>query len=300
MTTESQAAPVTGINKKAAPPAEVVLPAAYYALLLAEVAALVALAVLAPEQSGSGRYSYLLGWAGTASMVLMHIYSLRRRLKAMRGLGRLRSWLHLHIFLGLQGALFVTYHSLHLHQAKSIQGLNILCVAIVVASGLFGRYLYALIPKSLAGDRLNAKQIEAELADLKGVGGHVPTPEVAAAIAACEQDAPTLTGRVPLLRILGEDLRARRALRQLERALADRQTQLLALHSEREDREKLEAFVAATRRRVMLARRLATFNAAERLFRGWTILHKPLTFILLGATILHVLGHYIYSAGMTG
>ncbi len=280
---------------------EVVLPAAYYAILLAEVAALAVLHHYRPEQAGSERYSYLLGWAGLGSMTVMHVYSLRRRVKAMRTWGRLRTWLHFHIFMGLQGALWVTYHSLHLRDAASVQGINIACVAIVVSSGLFGRYVYALIPKSLAGERLTAKQVEEELHALEGACQAAPTPELAAAAAAYEKDRAPLVGKVSLLRLVGEDLRARRALRDLERAFRDRGAQrLLAKRTEREDRERIEAFLACVRRRTMLLRRYATFEAADRLFRGWHLLHKPLTYLLAAATLLHVVGHYMFAAGMSG
>jgi len=128
----------------------------------------------------------------------------------------------------------VTYHSLHLHDARTIQGANIICVYVVVASGIFGRYVYSLLPKSISGDRLSARQIEAELAELGKMEG-----------------------------------------------------------AEAEMR-------AVMRRRDMLRRRLATLSKAERVFRYWTILHKPLTFILLAATLLHILAHYMYSSGMSG
>jgi hypothetical protein len=49
-----------------------------------------------------------------------------------------------------------------------------------------------------------------------------------------------------------------------------------------------------------LARRLAMLTAAERVFRNWTILHKPLTYILAGAVVLHVISHYIYAAQFSG
>ena len=286
--------------KPSRPPPEVVLPAPYYALLLVEVVALIVLSRLLPEESGGDRVSYALGWAGTGSMVLMHVYSLRRRIRAFRDLGRLAAWLHFHIFCGLQGAILVTYHSLHLHEARSIQGLNIFVVAVVVVSGMFGRYLYAYLPKSLSGERRSAREVETELEALASVGGLAPTPELAQAVAAYVGGAPKLDRRVGLMALVREDLRARRALETLEREFDSRRAQLLlAVQSERDDRERLDAFVVAARRRVLLIRRLATFDVAERLFRAWTLFHKPLTFILLGATLLHVLAHFIFAAGMS-
>src|SRR5262245_34269139 len=122
---------------RVAPPGEAVLPAWAYALLLVEALGLVWLHTAHPEESGGEHYGYVLGWAGLASMLVMQVYSLRRRVRAMAGMGKLRSWLRFHIFLGLQGAMLVTYHSLHLHNLKTVQGANILCVGIVVASGIF-------------------------------------------------------------------------------------------------------------------------------------------------------------------
>jgi hypothetical protein len=214
-----------------APPREAVLPLWGYALLAAELGGLVWLHHAHPEESGGDRYGYLLGWTGLMSMVVMHVYSLRRRIRAMAGWGRLRSWLRFHIFLGLQGALLVTYHSLHLHDVKTVQGANIICVAVVVLSGIFGRYVYSLLPKSISGDRLSTQQIEAEIRQLSAAN---------------------------------QDVRA------------------------------------VVKRREMLQRRLATLSSAERVFRYWTILHKPLTFILLAATVLHILAHYMYASGMSG
>jgi hypothetical protein len=41
-------------------------------------------------------------------------------------------------------------------------------------------------------------------------------------------------------------------------------------------------------------------TAADRMFRNWHLLHKPLTFILLGSVVLHVVAHYIYAAQFSG
>lgn len=279
-------------KKVAAPPAEVVLPVAYYALLITEVVALAVLHELRPDESGGVGFASLCGWAGTASMLLMHVYSIRRRVRALRHLGRLGTWLHFHIFMGLQGALLVTYHSLHLHVAASIQALNIACVLVVVLSGMIGRYLYSLIPKAQSGERLSALEVERELSSL-AADAEPPTPALGSAMASLAGTAAAKGGTVGLPRLIAEDAGARAALRDLERALRD---------ARRAGAEvaRVDAFAAAARRRVLLSRRLVTLAAAERVFGGWTILHKPLTFILLGATLLHVLAHYMFGAGIGG
>jgi hypothetical protein len=267
-------------------PSEAVLPRIGYALLLLEAAALAAYYATHKVAPGD-RVGHAIGWAGTGSMVLMHVYSLRRRVRALSGWGRLSAWLRLHIFLGLQGALLVTFHSLHLSQLANFSGATIVLTLIVVASGSLGRYLYSWLPRSLTGERLSAREIEAELAALQPLvaAGAVEHADVAGAAAALER-MPALTGRMSLWGLIGEDRRTRRGLAALDRALANARR---APHG-----PELAGYAAALRRRAALTRRLAALTAAERMFRNWHLFHKPLTIVLLGAVVLHVVTHYIY------
>ena len=45
-----------------------------------------------------GTRGYWFGVAGTLLMIVMHVYSLRRRARVLRDFGRLSSWLDFHIF----------------------------------------------------------------------------------------------------------------------------------------------------------------------------------------------------------
>jgi hypothetical protein len=269
-----------------------VLPTVGYVVLLAEAAALTAFwathEVRAADPIGHG-----IGWAGTGSMLLMHVYSIRKRVRALQHLGRLSSWLKLHIFLGLQGALLVCFHSAHLRTVGNISGATIAVTLVVVASGIFGRYLYSQIPKALTGERLGAREIEAELAELapRVAAGRAAHPALEAAVAA-QAEAQPISGRMGFGELVREDLRTRRTLRQLERALR--------AEARAHGGPELDPFAAALRRRSALARRLGALTAAERVFRSWHLFHKPLTLVLLGVVVLHVVAHYIYSAGFSG
>jgi hypothetical protein len=272
------------------PPVEVVLPLAYYVVLASELCGLVALYRLRPI-TASDPIGHGIGWVGTISMCVMHVYSIRRRVRALSTWGRLRTWLQVHIFLGLQGALLVIFHSIHLHTIGNLSGITIVCTLVVVASGMFGRYLFALIPKNLSGERLSAFEVERELTELAKPLARSAQPDLEAALAEHGQ-ATKLTGKVGLARLVQEDLRARRALGHIERAIATARRS--------NPTSDLELFALQLRRRAYLARRLAMLAGAERLFRNWTILHKPLTFILAGAVVLHVVSHYIYAAQFSG
>ena len=80
----------------------------------------------------------------------------------------------------------------------------------------------------------------------------------------------------------------RTALSHLQQALRDATQTLPAA--------ELDELRAVVLRRGLLARRLAMLAGADRLFRNWTVLHKPLTYLLAGSAILHVIAHYIYAA----
>ena len=69
-------------------------------------------------------------------MLVMQLYSLRRRVRALREIGTLRGWLDAHIFLGLQGFVLVAYHSIGVSPSASLAALNFGLVTIVVTTGL--------------------------------------------------------------------------------------------------------------------------------------------------------------------
>src|SRR5262245_7471116 len=128
-----------------------VLPWPYVTILLVEIFFLGGLAAASRTRPPM---TYEMGWLGCASMLVMQLYSVRRRLRVLRRLGSLRTWLDAHIFLGLQGFVLVTYHSIGASPNASLAALNFAMVATVVAMGLIGRYLYSLLPRARARDVL--------------------------------------------------------------------------------------------------------------------------------------------------
>ena len=55
--------------------------------------------------------SLLLGWAGLILMLMMNVYSLRKRTSFMQGRGKLSAFLDFHVFCGLLGPTFIVFHS---------------------------------------------------------------------------------------------------------------------------------------------------------------------------------------------
>ena len=240
-----------------------------YAMILAGEAVALLLRYTDNPPSSSAPLSVNLGWGGLLAMVIMLIYSIARRSRGLRQVARLSTWLHFHIFMGFQGALLVLFHSAHLFTRDApISVLNpgflsFIAVMVVFFSGIFGRYMYSLLPRSIKGERIAVAEAEKEIAAL----GDVPN-EVKALWADAKQPGS-------LFGLIKADLDAMSALGALKS---------MDLPSDVKE---------AARRRLYLERRLISAQAAERIFRRWIIAHRPL------AAIMYVLAVVVTSSSRT-
>lgn len=250
------------------------LPVIYAVIIAAVTAALTWRWVVDPPAPTSA-FSINLGWVGLGSMVVMLIYSVARRSRALREFARLSAWLHFHIFLGVLGMVCVLFHSMHLFtRAYAVNllnpaVLNLAAVGVVFFSGIFGRYLYSFIPHTLGGEQMAARDVEAELQKL----GEVPT-EFAPLLKMSA--APRGFGG-----LITADLATRKALRSLP-----------GLKLGPDARALVE-------RRLKLQRRLHALTAAERVFQRWIVLHRPLATIMYILSIVHVVLSYMYAMSFT-
>jgi hypothetical protein len=232
------------------------LPLPFTAILIAELAVLGTLVVIFRTHPPLSRE---LGWAGAGSMIAMQLYSVRRRVRALRNLGSLRAWLDAHIFLGFQGFVLVAYHSVGISVNANLAAVNFAFVTIVVLTGVIGRYLYSFIPRARAGRAITY----AQLSDALG------------ATALPSELRRECTGLIDLVVL---DISRRSALRRLERdpAVTPGRARML-------------------RRSLTLASCISTLEVADRWFSRWTLLHRPLAILLFGITTLHVLAHFAYA-----
>lgn len=252
------------------------LPVIYALVLVAELVALLA-RYLSDPPSSSAPLSIWLGWGGIAAMVIMLVYSIARRSKQLRRWARLSTWLHFHIFMGTQGLLLTLFHSSHLfHRDAPISWLNpgtlcFIAVLIVFFSGIFGRYMYSWLPRTMAGERMSANEAEKELREAE-------TPLTAEVQA--ELDASAQAAGSGFFGLVSADLQLR-AIRRRCRALTPAPEQR-----------------ALVDRRLFLQRRLLTLRAAERVFRLWIIAHRPIAAIMYVLAAVHIVLSYMFTPGI--
>lgn len=227
------------------------------------------------ELKPGGEVARWYGVAGAGLMTAMLGYSVRKRVSALRRAGALGTWLDLHIWCGIAGPLLIVLHS-----ALKVGGLIAIAFWSMVAvalSGVFGRFLYAQIPRTAAGDQLSldeARRLDAELGARLRAEFDLSDADLAAL------EPPAAGGRASvasaLLALAAEPWRRRR-----------RVARFRAAHG-RLPATALARLAALAGQRALLHRRLALWRHLHELFHYWHVFHKPFALLMYLFAALHI------------
>lgn len=229
------------------------------------------------KPSGSVGLGY--GFVGTTMMLVgVAGYSLRRRARFLQRLGRLKLWLSVHIFLCTMGPFLILLHTSF--KFGGIVSIAFWSMSAVVASGVFGRYVYVRIPKSLSGQFLSLKAIEEQRTRMLQViaerSGLSPA-DVDRIHQTAKRPAPRGFANA-LLRSLWFDLTESRHARQIQRLLAGKGVPPQARAT------AARLFIEES----ALEQQMALLTPFQRLFRYWHLFHMPLAIVMLVVVLLHV------------
>jgi hypothetical protein len=217
-----------------------------------------------------------LGIAGSAMMVLMLLYSLRKRVGALRRLGPLSRWLDVHIYLGVFGPLLVVLHSAF--KVHGLVALSFWSMILVASSGVLGRYLYLQIPRTRAGEELALADLEKqdrELSERLRARFSLSEHQLAEleALVAPRSRTGLLGG---LLLMLTDDLHLRAGLRRFASGCPSI------------PRPVVREFERVVRQKALARRRILLWDRAHELFHYWHVLHKPFAIVMYLFMIVHV------------
>jgi len=226
------------------------------------------------EFRAAGSVGHGLGILGSLMILLLLLYSLRKRAKWLQRAGELRIWLRYHIFLGIAGPILIT-----LHTAFKVGGLvavSYWSMVAVAVSGFIGRYLYQQIPRNVLGETMAVEEVEAraeallvELSTAHGLDDRGAAILEDIAVRRLEhRAAPVALLLLPLLNAA--------LVRQLQR-WAPRHT----------DGDRAAA-VRLAKDWVLHTRRLRLFDLVRDLFHYWHVFHKPFAIIMIVVMIVHV------------
>jgi hypothetical protein len=232
------------------------------------------------ELKPGGRLGLDYGIAGASLMVAMLGYSVRKRVPVLRRFASLGGWLDFHIWCGITGPLLI-----FLHSAGKVGGLIAIAFWSMVAvslSGVLGRFLYAQIPRTAAGDELSlaaARRLDEELAGRLRSEFVLPDADLAALDSLAAPPAPAAGGPSLAAAVAGLALEPLRFRRRLARFRAGHR---------RLPRELVARIAAVARQRALLARRLAVWRGLHELFHYWHVFHKPFALLMYLFAAVHV------------
>ncbi len=222
----------------------------------------------------AGEIGHGLGIVGSAMVLLLLLYSVRKRSRQMRTWGSLRTWLRYHIFLGVAGPVLITLHTSF--KINGLVALSYWSMAAVALSGVFGRYLYQQLPRNVLGEEMEPGPAETRreeilvlLSERWGLDAQgLDTLEHFAMGRLEGRSAPSAMIRLPLLNI------------GLARGL---------LKLKLKGRQPLGAAgLELAREWVLLSRRLHLFHTIRDLFHWWHVFHKPFAVIMIVVMLVHV------------
>jgi hypothetical protein len=227
------------------------------------------------ESHGYGIVGSLLIMTGVA------MYSSRKRLSFLRGVGPIRTFLTVHIFLCLLGPSLILYHTTF--KFGGLVAVSLWSMLAVVSSGVIGRYLYTQIPKSMQGQELTEGEMAQESEMLR------QTLLASSGMSAEDLDrldtlARSRSGRTRsgvlgvLIHALTFDLHRRWQLKVYRQELQRSRVsgQLLARLSH------------LALRRSVLRSRMEMLEQSRRLFHLWHVIHLPFTIVMFVILFVHV------------
>ena len=220
----------------------------------------------------AGRLGLGIGITATAVMLTNFLYALRKRWRVLAGVGNLGRWLDAHLFVGIMSPLVIAFHA-------AFQSNNLLAsstysaLAVVVLTGLVGRWFYGLVPGA-GGATLERADLLGQMERLKDRLAHLapstPLEPLIAEAGAAPSRAPFV---VQLLRSLPDAaafrLRLVGALRRIPPG----------------ERSGVRDGLVRLRR---LRAQVGLFGGIRRLMRVWRSLHVALAVLLVAALTMHI------------
>lgn len=240
---------------------------------------------------------YWLGIAGASLMLMLLLYPLRKRWRAMARIGSVGGWFRVHMMLGVIGPVLILFHS-NFKLGSINSNVALISMLIVSSSGIVGRYLYGRIHRGLYGRKVDAQELIDELGQRQvAITGRVMMPAaLTARFKAYEKLAHPKAGAghalASLLRVRLAAFKRRAIRRQLTQVVTD----ICVAHrfSSRQTRDLVRDFQRAADRYFAAVGRIATFAVYERLFALWHVLHLPLFVLLVLTAIGHIVAVHLY------
>ena len=249
-------------------------------------------------------FGYWLGITGGSMMVLLLIYSARKRAPWLRWIGGIPAWFQIHMVLGVVGPILILFHS-NFRLGASNSNVALICMLLVAGSGVVGRYMYTRLHARMDGHQDTLEQLKAVGERLRSQTNSIAfVPGLVEAIERVEKRfmEPPKGAVAPLLHALTGGARSfiarwlirREIKRAVGRAIQNRAAAGGAAVVARHAPQIGTAASRYAERRLDAGRRAAEYQTYARLFSYWHVLHIPLFYMMLISAIVHIVAVNLY------
>lgn len=233
----------------------------------------------------------LMGWTGSAMMVLMMVYTIRKRLGHKSSLGSMRIWLNFHMLMGIVGPILITFHTTF--KFGGLIGTSYWAMLATVMFGVLGRYIYIQIPRGINGAELNMKDIDGIVASMerriesqlekKGVD-----QKKILSLLNGVNDAEVRDGNpfMVLLHLISNDFRNRLRTWKLRRAIV-KQFGF--------DSWTAEKTIALVKKKGALVRKKSLLSTTHKMLKYWHVVHIPLAIVMFSIMFIHIIVYFVFS-----
>lgn len=242
-----------------------------------------AFADVEPRPNGGTWYGYLLGTIGALLIVWLALLGVRKRAMT-EGRWSLKAWTSAHVYLGLSLVVIATLHT-GFQFGWNVHTLAYALMMLVILSGVYGIWVYALLPHKLSSNRREMTQgqmVEALAAvdrQLEQAAQPLGRGDADLVIAALEQD-PFGHGLIARLSGRYRGCRTQQAL-----AAFAGEDQMGAEH---------ERVATLLQKRAAQLDQIRRHMQLKAMLEVWLYVHVPVTVMLLAALTAHIVSVFYY------
>jgi hypothetical protein len=247
-----------------------------------------AFADVEPRPNGGTWYGYTLGTIGAGLIVWLSLLGVRKRAMTA-GHWSLKAWTSAHVYLGLSLIVIATLHT-GFEFGWNVHTLAYVLMILVIASGVYGIVVYAMLPQALSDNRretTKSQMVEALKAidrQLEAAAQPLGRDDADLVIAALEQDtfAPGL---------------ARRLSGRYRNCRTDRTLAAFAGADNAPDAPlapEYERVVPLLRKRQGQLAQIRRHMRLRAMLEVWLYVHIPVTVMLLAALTAHIVSVFYY------
>jgi hypothetical protein len=242
-----------------------------------------------PMRNGGTWYGYTLGTIAVLLILWLSLLGMRKRWIS-QGNWSLRAWTSAHVYLGLSLIIIATLHT-GFQFAWNLHTLAYALMIVVIGSGLFGIYFYAVVPKRMSLNRGEMSQADMldEVANLNRLLREAAQPLADNYIDYVQQSSnkTKLVGGF-FKRASGKQKKCPTAA-----ALKFFRAELRTVDNE--SHASILDLIAVLERKNALLHRVRRHIRHKTIMEGWLYLHIPFTFALIAALTAHIVSVFYYS-----